>query len=135
MSAAPQKYPAMPVTPSGPAAAWLRPIGETMSFDSDLKHLVSLAELTKDERVVRMCVAGHAGEILRRLQTARPEEQRWMPFAAGPIPGRGQILVTDGSAVYNMDCADIAAFQEVGDKLTHWARMIEPFPPQRNGQS
>ena len=117
MSAAPQKYPAMPVTPSGPAAAWLRPIGDQMSND--------------------FCMSKKNGgpNCLVQCLGCSMFPERWMPFAAGPIPGRGQILVTDGSAVYNMDCADIAAFQEVGDKLTHWARMIEPFPPQSRSQS
>lgn len=41
-----------------------------ITLDEYLEHLLAIKELTNDERVVRLCVAGHAAEILRRL---RPE--------------------------------------------------------------
>ncbi len=38
-------------------------------FDEVLEHVISLPELTNDERVVRLCVADprHSAEVLRRV--------------------------------------------------------------------
>lgn len=52
-----------------------------LTFDEYRDRLLSLTELTNDERVVRLCVAGHAGELLKRSHHEASPAQQGDPSA------------------------------------------------------